>query len=127
MAVLVLVLVLVLAPGALLGPATGHGQGLPTGQNRVQVELLPEPSTARPGEPFQAVLRMRIAPGWHTYWMNPGDSGLATALKDETHRDAAVLTFLVTLSGVSLLGIGSAFWGVVAGTMALLVQQWRAR
>ena len=80
MAVLVLVLVLVLAPGALLGPATSHGQGLPVGQNRVQVELLPEPSTARPGEPFQAVLRMRIAPGWHTYWMNPGDSGLATAL-----------------------------------------------
>jgi benzoate membrane transport protein len=54
-------------------------------------------------------------------------SGLATALKDEPHRDAAALTFLVTLSGVSMLGIGSAFWGVVAGTIALLVQQWRAR
>jgi len=54
-------------------------------------------------------------------------SGLATALKDEPHRDAAALTFLVTLSGVSILGIGSAFWGVVAGTIALLVQQWRPR
>jgi benzoate membrane transport protein len=54
-------------------------------------------------------------------------SGLATALKGEPHRDAAALTFLVTLSGVSMLGIGSAFWGVVAGTIALLVQQWRAR
>jgi benzoate membrane transport protein len=54
-------------------------------------------------------------------------SGLVTALKDETHRDAAALTFLVTLSGVSMLGIGSAFWGVVVGTIALLVQQWRAR
>ena len=54
-------------------------------------------------------------------------SGLATALRDEAHRDAAALTFLVTLSGVSLLGIGSAFWGVVAGTVALLVQQWRVR
>jgi len=54
-------------------------------------------------------------------------TGMATALKEETHRDAAVITFLVTLSGVSLAGIGSAFWGVVAGTMALLVQQSRTR
>jgi len=53
--------------------------------------------------------------------------GLAAALKDERHRDAAGLTFLVTLSGVTLLGIGAAFWGVVAGTVALLVQQYRPR
>jgi benzoate membrane transport protein len=51
--------------------------------------------------------------------------GLAASLKDEKHRDAAILTFLVTLSGVTLAGIGSAFWGVVAGAIALLVQQWR--
>jgi benzoate membrane transport protein len=53
--------------------------------------------------------------------------GLAMALKDEAHRDAAGLTFLVTLSGVTLLGIGSAFWGVVAGSVALLVQHYRSR
>ena len=41
------------------------------------------------------------------------------------HRDAAGLTFLVTLSGVTLAGVGSAFWGVLAGALALLVQQWR--
>jgi benzoate membrane transport protein len=51
--------------------------------------------------------------------------GLSTALRDETHRDAAVLTFLVTLSGLTVAGIGSAFWGVVAGVVALVVQQWR--
>jgi len=51
--------------------------------------------------------------------------GLSAALKEEKHRDAAILTFLVTLSGVSLLGIGSAFWGVVAGSAALLVQHLR--
>jgi benzoate membrane transport protein len=51
--------------------------------------------------------------------------GLAVALKDEAHRDAAVLTFLVTLSGLTLAGIGSAFWGVLAGAAALVVQQWR--
>jgi len=49
--------------------------------------------------------------------------GLSAALKEEQHRDAAILTFLVTLSGVSMLGIGSAFWGVVAGSVALLVQR----
>ena len=53
--------------------------------------------------------------------------GLAAALKDEAHRDAAGLTFLVTLSGVTLLGIGSAFWGVLAGSVALLVQHYRSR
>jgi benzoate membrane transport protein len=49
-------------------------------------------------------------------------AGLHAALKDEGRRDAAVLTFVVTLSGVSLLGIGSAFWGVVAGASALLLR-----
>ncbi|MBI5255250.1 MAG: benzoate/H(+) symporter BenE family transporter [Burkholderiales bacterium] len=51
--------------------------------------------------------------------------GLAQALKDEHHRDAAALTFLVTLSGVTVAGIGSAFWGVVAGAVSLAVQNWR--
>jgi benzoate membrane transport protein len=45
-------------------------------------------------------------------------SGLAVAVKDEQHREAALLTFLVTLSGVTLLGVGSAFWGVVVGGLA---------
>ncbi len=54
-------------------------------------------------------------------------SGLAAALKEDAHREAALITFLVTLSGLSLWGIGSAFWGVVAGALALFVQQWRPR
>ena len=45
-------------------------------------------------------------------------AGLAVAVKDEQHRDAAVLTFLVTLSGVTVAGVGSAFWGVVVGGLA---------
>lgn len=48
--------------------------------------------------------------------------GLATALKDEHHRDAALLTFVVTLSGLTVAGIGSAFWGVVAGGVAMAFQ-----
>ncbi len=51
-------------------------------------------------------------------------AGLAAAVKDESHREAALITFLVTLSGVVIAGIGSAFWGVVAGALALFVQQY---
>ena len=48
-------------------------------------------------------------------------NGLAGALRDENNREAAIITFLVTASGVSLFGIGSAFWGLVAGVVAMLV------
>ena len=51
-------------------------------------------------------------------------SGLAVAVKDESHREAALITFLVTLSGVVIAGVGSAFWGVVAGALALFAQQY---
>jgi benzoate membrane transport protein len=47
---------------------------------------------------------------------------LHTAVQDERNREAALITFLVTLSGVVIAGVGSAFWGVVAGVLALLVQ-----
>jgi benzoate membrane transport protein len=52
---------------------------------------------------------------------------LTVALKDDDHREAALITFLVTLSGVVLGGVGSAFWGVVAGSLALLVQHYGKR
>lgn len=55
-------------------------------------------------------------------------SGLASAVREESHREAALITFLVTLSGVVIAGVGSAFWGVVAGAAALVIQQFgRAR
>ena len=54
-------------------------------------------------------------------------NALSTALHDEYHRESALITFLVTLSGVSLAGVGSAFWGVVAGTLAMLMQDYRRR
>jgi benzoate membrane transport protein len=52
---------------------------------------------------------------------------LATAVKDDTHREAAIITFLVTLSGLQIAGVGSAFWGVVAGALAIFVQQFGKR
>ncbi|MFO1194153.1 MAG: benzoate/H(+) symporter BenE family transporter [Rhodoferax sp.] len=52
-------------------------------------------------------------------------NAMAVALQDESHREAAAITFLVTLSGVVIAGVGSAFWGVVAGALAIAVQQYR--
>ena len=51
--------------------------------------------------------------------------GLATAVKDEGSREAATVTFIVSASGLALWGVGSAFWGVVAGALALLLTRWR--
>lgn len=59
--------------------------------------------------------------------LGPIGAGLAQAVRNESQREAALITFLVTLSGVSLGGVGSAFWGLVAGALALFVQQWRPR
>ena len=48
-------------------------------------------------------------------------NSLATALHAVDEREAALVTFLVTASGLSLLGIGAAFWGLVAGVIVRLV------
>ncbi|KMS90686.1 benzoate/H(+) symporter BenE family transporter [Prauserella rugosa] len=50
---------------------------------------------------------------------------LTSALADERWRESAVVTFLATASGVSLLGIGSAFWGLLAGVLTALITRRR--
>ena len=54
-------------------------------------------------------------------------AGLAAATAEERYREASVVSFFVVLSGVSFGGIGSAFWGIVAGVMALGVRKVAAR
>lgn len=49
-------------------------------------------------------------------------NGLAAALADARERDAAALTFLVTLSGVTVAGIGAPFWAVLAGGLAFVLR-----
>ncbi len=48
-------------------------------------------------------------------------ANLAAATKDESRREAAMITFLVTLSGVTVAKVGAPFWGVVAGIIATVV------
>lgn len=45
-------------------------------------------------------------------------ANLTTALEEPGHREASVITFMATASGMSLFGLGSAFWGVVIGGLA---------
>lgn len=54
-------------------------------------------------------------------------NALATAMKDDGDREAALITFLVTASGVTLWSVGAAFWGLVAGALAMLVKRTLAR
>lgn len=46
---------------------------------------------------------------------------LYQALSHESERDAAVVTFLATASGLTLWGVGSAFWGLIAGGICYTV------
>ena len=48
-------------------------------------------------------------------------NGLAAAVGDANQREPALVTFLVTASGLTLVGVGSAFWGLVAGIMTLVI------
>ena len=48
-------------------------------------------------------------------------NGLVTALAAEKEREPALITFLVTASGITILGVGSAFWGLVIGVLALVL------
>lgn len=47
-------------------------------------------------------------------------NSLAAALREEPEREAALITFLVTASGLTLGGIGASFWGLLAGAITLV-------
>lgn len=43
------------------------------------------------------------------------------AMSESSSREAAIITFIVTASGLTLFGIGAAFWGLVAGGIASFI------
>jgi thiol:disulfide interchange protein DsbD len=55
----------------------------------IEVELVSEVDHVRPGEPFRVGLRMLPDEHWHTYWKNPGDSGLTTEFEWTLPEDAS--------------------------------------
>jgi benzoate membrane transport protein len=52
-------------------------------------------------------------------------AAITTAVADPIGRPAAVVTFLVTASGITVLGLGAAFWGLLAGGLFLLLHRQR--
>lgn len=59
----------------------GSARAAPVKVDAVEVELVAERVAVVPGETFRMGLRIRHDPHWHTYWRNPGDSGLPTTLE----------------------------------------------
>jgi DsbC/DsbD-like thiol-disulfide interchange protein len=53
----------------------------PQERNQVKATLLADVVAVKPGATFNVGVLLEIAPGWHVYWTNPGDSGLPTQVK----------------------------------------------
>ncbi len=49
----------------------------------IQAEMVAEVAHITPGKPFRTGVHLKIAPGWHTYWINSGDSGLPISVEWE--------------------------------------------
>jgi len=69
--------VLVVAATVLLAPTAIAGS---VRTEHVEAELVAAKTALVPGEPMTVALRLSMEKGWHTYWQNPGDSGLPTTL-----------------------------------------------
>lgn len=52
-------------------------------------------------------------------------TAVTSALEEPSHRITAIVTFLVTASGVTIVGIGSAFWGLLVGGIVMAWLGWR--
>jgi thiol:disulfide interchange protein/DsbC/DsbD-like thiol-disulfide interchange protein len=80
--------------GGLAALALAAFLALPAAANPVQTErvtatLESEVASVAPGGKFWVALRQQIIPKWHTYWLNPGDSGLPTEIAWKLPPDAA--------------------------------------
>ena len=60
---------------------TGRAHAGPVTTNNVTAELVSERTSVRAGEPLDVGIALRPIAGWHTYWMNPGHTGLPTKVK----------------------------------------------
>ncbi len=62
-------------------PVSAHAlETAPVSTDHTTAMLLSESDTYAPGRPFRLGLNLKIAPGWHTYWLNPGDAGAPPTL-----------------------------------------------
>jgi thiol:disulfide interchange protein DsbD len=76
MRALAFLLAILLAPFAALAAESAAVES-----PRARVTLVAEAAAVAPGQSFRLALRQVLAPGWHTYWTNPGDAGEAPSLE----------------------------------------------
>lgn len=69
--------------GALIAGAAhcANSGAPPDAAGLVQAQLVAQTSALQRGKTGWIAVHLKMKPGWHTYWRNPGDSGLATAIK----------------------------------------------
>ncbi len=66
---------------ALLLPGALHAtESVPVPAAHSTASLITGTDASTAGQPIKAALRLQLAPGWHTYWRNPGDAGLPPGL-----------------------------------------------
>jgi thiol:disulfide interchange protein DsbD len=74
---------------SLTAPAPAHAaESAPVVSSRATVTLVSDTDAVAPGTPLHVALRLRLAPGWHTYWHNPGDAGAPPELTLNLPADA---------------------------------------
>lgn len=57
------------------------GTAIAAENGRAMADWISESTTCEPGKSIQAAIRMVIDPGWHIYWVNPGDAGMKTSFE----------------------------------------------
>ncbi len=65
----------------LLFPLVRSEAQVVNGVTLIEPSLVSPQHGANPGKPFLVGVHLRIAPGWHTYWINPGDSGIPVSIQ----------------------------------------------
>lgn len=71
---------------AACGSLLGMTPGVLPAQSQVRnphalISLITERSAAHPGRDIGVAIRLEMEPGWHIYWRNPGESGIATSME----------------------------------------------
>jgi thiol:disulfide interchange protein DsbD len=82
----VLLLLLVL----LLPAAAWARESAPVTSSRDVATLVSDTDAIQPGVKFRVGLRLQLAPGWHTYWKNPGDAGVPPDLTFDNAKVSAI-------------------------------------
>jgi thiol:disulfide interchange protein DsbD len=60
--------------------ASSHAASTVVRNKLTTATLTMDATSVKPGDSFWAMMTLQIKPGWHTYWQNPGDSGMATRM-----------------------------------------------